>query len=258
MKPNNNDIYNAKQFVLNRIEDELKAVRGASSLIEEATRKIITISKKYKINPKNFRFSANKELKEEVDKVIKQLKYAIYDLIVGISVYEFDKDNEDMLAFLNSTYFNKTLKERLGIYTNRLKFEIEAAIAAGLFLNNGIEKILKGITTHIKAPYTNPDIISSFGKGLSATRINTKGISYGVGHSNSSFNALERLIRNTVASSRMWWMGENAKKSGATGFFSFRGSSYPCAYCDSMVGYHPIEEYQYIWHPNCRCYFVFV
>lgn len=232
-------------------------MKGASSLIGEATRKLINVSKKYKIAPKHFRFSNNPDLNSEVNAIIKRLRSELYDVIEELAIVK-EEEKEKQLTFLNSLLFGKTLKERIDIYTNRYKYEVEAAIAAGLFLDNDVEHILRNITTHHKAPYTNPDIVQSFGHGLSATRIKTEGISYGVGKSNSSFTSLEKLIRNTIASSWMYWLGEQALNKGAKGFFSYRGSSYPCAYCDSMTGYHPIDEYKYLWHPNCRCYFVFV
>lgn len=107
-------------------------------------------------------------------------------------------------------------------------------------------------------PYNNQYIKGSFDKGLSATRIETKGISYGVGKSSSAYNLLTSLSRNEIALTWMWWYGKQALKKNATGFYSFRGSSYPCALCDDMVGFHPMQDYRYQWHLNCRCYFVFV
>ena len=69
-------------------------------------------------------------------------------------------------------------------------------------------------------------------------------------------HGLERLTRHTIAIA--WSQEELRKHPDAVGFYSQRGSSYPCAQCDSMVGWHPISEYPLGgWHPNCMCIFIF-
>ena len=43
--------------------------------------------------------------------------------------------------------------------------------------------------------------------------------------------------------------------SGATGWYSVRGSDYDCDYCDSMAYIvHPITEMFEAYHPRCMCY----
>ena len=81
---------------------------------------------------------------------------------------------------------------------------------------------------------------------------------YNTQSSRSPIKAMSLLASFAVAEGWMYWWGLNGKRNRATGFFSFRGSSYPCDLCNSMVGYHPISEYVGIWHPHCKCYFVFV
>ena len=253
-----NQIKEAKDFLLLRIKAEVSARNNIENYMVEAAREIVAISAKYNIPPRLFRFSANDSLRKEVDAVVAKLKGDIIDATERIAVYDREDDRDAILAWLNGKQYGKTFKERLAEYANRYKFELEAAIAAGLFLNKSEEAILSAIRKSLASPYNNPDIKASFGKGLVATRIETKGISYGVGHSNSAYNSLTTLSRNEIASAWMNWYGEQAVKNGATGFYSFRGSSYPCGTCDNMVGYHPISDYFGHYHPNCRCYFVFV
>ena len=251
-------IKEAKAFILRRVEAEISAERNIETYMTEAARQIVAISRKYGIPPRLFRFSANDGLRSEVDKVIRELRDRIIYATETLAVYDREEDRDDILGWLNSERYGKTFRERLAEYANRYKFELEAAIAAGLFLGKTDKTILAAISSNIGAPYNNPDIRASFGKGLSATRIVTKGISYGVGHSNAAFNLITTLSRNEIAGVWMWWYGEQAMRNGATGFYSYRGSSYPCALCDDMTGWHPISDYPYRWHPNCRCYFIFV
>lgn len=74
----------------------------------------------------------------------------------------------------------------------------------------------------------------------------------------SPSKALALLSTFAVTEGWMRWWGLNAERNGASGFYSFRGSSYPCSLCDSMVGFHPMSAYVGAWHPHCKCYFVFV
>lgn len=256
--PTGDQIREAKRFLQTRIEAEISVKNNIEEYMIEAARKIIAVSQKYNISPRLFRFSSNESLREEVDEIIRELKDNIIYATEILSVYDREEDKGAILAFLNDERHGKTLKQRVNEYANRYKFELEAAIAAGIFLGKTGEGILSTIRRSLSVPYNNPDIKDSFGKGLSATRIETRGMSYGVGRSNSAYNLITTLSRNGIALAWMWWYGEQALRNGATGFYSFRGSSYPCALCDDMAGFHPIQDYKYQWHIKCRCYFVFV
>lgn len=257
--PTDKQIQEAKQFLQTRIEAEISAKNNIEKYMIEAAREIISVSQKYDIPPRLFRFSSNDSLKKEVDDVIRKLKENIIYATETLSVYNRKDDKTSILELLNDCRNGKTFKERVNEYTNRYKFELEAAIAAGIFLGRKDNEILSIIHRSLSAPYNNPDIKFSFRKGLSATRIETKGISYGVGKSNSAYNLITTLSRNEIALLWMWWYGKQALKNGATGFYSFRGSSYPCSLCDDNANiFHPISEYYGQYHLNCRCYFVFV
>ena len=254
----NKDIEEAQKFLLLRIEAEISAERNIEGYMMETARRIVAISKKYDIPPRLFRFSANDSLRREVEQVIKELKEKIADATETLAVYDREEDRDAILEWLGSERYGKTFRERLAIYADRYKMEIEAAIAAGLFLGKPASDMLGAIKSNLKSPYNNPDIRASFRRGLTAARVRTQGVSYGTGHSNSARNLITTLSRNEIAGAWMWWYGERAMRSGATGFYSFRGSGYPCGLCDSMVGWHPISEYQGHYHLNCRCFFVFV
>lgn len=257
--PTDKQIEEAKEFLRTRIDAELSSSNNIEKYMIEAAQDIAEISNRYNISPRLFRFSANESLRNEVDEVIRRLKVRIIYATETLSVYDREEDKDDIIAFLNTERYGKTFKERVSEYANRYKFELEAAIAAGLFLNRGQKDIISMIRRCLSAPYNNSDIKASFGKGLRATRIETKGISYGVGKSNSAYNLITSLSRNEIASAWMWWYGEQAAKGGATGFYSYRGSSYPCAICNDNAGvFHPISEYYGHYHPRCCCYFVFV
>lgn len=253
------DINEAKAFILRRVDAEISMQSHLDDALMWAAKEIVSISYKYRISASMFRFSANKDLKREVDKVLEKLREMIYDYTETLSIAVDDSETEHIIAYINSETYGKTLKERINQYVYRYSFEIEAYIAAGLLYKYDKDRLLSFIRTYLPKPYNSELFRDSVTKGgFAATRIKTGGISYGQGHSNSARNLLNTLTRNTVGMAWMMMYGHNAQKQGAVGFYSFRGSSYLCAYCDSMVGYHPISDYQGIWHLNCRCYFVFV
>lgn len=253
------DIEEAKAFIRKRVEAEISMQNHLDEALLWAAREIINISYKYKIKASLFKFSTNENLKKEVDAVLARLREMLYEYTETLSVAVDNKQKDDIILYINEETYGHTLKERINTYTNRYKYELEAFIASGLAFGYGVNKLLSTVRANMNAPYNNELFRNTVVRGgMAATRIKTGGISYGQGHSNSARNLLLTLTRHTIGSAWMNIYGSNAYRDGAIGFYSFRGSSYPCRTCQSRVGYHPIQEYQGEWHLNCRCYFVFV
>lgn len=253
------DIEEAKAFIRKRVQAEISMQNHLDEALLWAAKEIINISYRYKIKASLFKFSTNVNLKKEVDNVLARLREMIYDYTENLSVAVESEESEEICDLINEETYGHTLKERINTYTNRYKYELEAFIASGLAFGYGVNKLLSTVRANINAPYNNKLFRNSVVKGgMVATRIKTGGISYGQGHSNSARNLLLTLTRYTIGSAWMNRLGTWAYNKGATGYYSFRGSSYPCSKCDSMTGYHPIQDYQSQWHLNCRCYFVFV
>lgn len=253
------DIEEAKAFIRKRVEAEISMQNHLDEALLWAAKEIINISYKYKIKASLFKFSTNENLKKEVDNVIARLREMLYEYTETLSVAVDKEQKDDIILYINEETYGHTLKERINTYTNRYKYELEAFVASGLAFGYGATKLLSTVRSNISAPYNNELFRNTVIKGgMVATRIKTGGISYGQGHSNSARNLLLTLTRHTIGSAWMNVYGTKAYLDGATGFYSFRGSPYPCNRCSSMVGYHPIQEYQGEWHLNCRCYFVFV
>ncbi|WP_368115898.1 hypothetical protein [Bacteroides salyersiae] len=221
-------IEKAKEFLKKRLSAELSMKVHLEEEMEEAAKEIIEVALKYKVSPKNFKFSSIPEMEKEVDEIVKKLRRLIYNYIDLLSCYTHKEDREEIVEHMNSLFHGKTLKERISIYCNRYKYEIEAAIVSGLILGKSDKNILSSITTNMSAPYNNPDLKSVSKMGVSSqVRLRSGGISYGPGESNSSYNSMLKLSRNTIADSWMWWQYVDAKRDGAIGFYQYRGSSFP-------------------------------
>lgn len=259
-QPTDKEIEEAKEYIRKRIAAEISMQSNMESAMMEAASEIVGISLKYNIPLKQFRFSANRNLRWDVDRVIEKLRKQIYIYTQAMSVYGREEEKESIIAYINSERHGKTLKQRINEYCNRYKFEIEAAIVSGLIAGISRKELEDNIRQNMKSPYNNKYFNAAvLAGGAISTRIQSGGISYGVGKSNSSFNSLSALTRYTIGAAWMWYLGRKAEKRGAKGFYSYRGSSYPCADCQSMNGkYQPISLYYGQYHQHCKCIFVFI
>ena len=256
MVPGKNDIRQAREYIRQRLAAE-ESMRGSlGAFMEEAAKRIVEIAYKYRVPPAMFRFSRNKELQEEADEVIRWLERQIMETAHRLSMLEWGNESQVETDSIFGKNHGKTFMQRNGIYCRRFKYELEGSIAAALIIGASKEKLLQSIKEHFKSPYTNPIFLQAMKEKSSATRLLSNGISYGAGRTNSMYTALEKL--STHAVSQGWMKHWGDMHEGAEGFYSFRGSSYPCATCDNMAGYHPISEYQGGWHLHCVCYFVFI
>ncbi|RHV92596.1 hypothetical protein DXA95_12385 [Odoribacter sp. OF09-27XD] len=160
-----------------------------------------------------------------------------------------------ILGFVFGKLGKYTFRERLNMYSNQIKMEIEAAIAGGLFKDMSGDQIVNQIMMYLNNPYLNPSIQEAIRKGsFAATRIKSQGITYGTGRYISGFADLKRMGIMAIsqgynyANHRIWGNNKNI-----IGYYVFRNSSYPCAICDDGIGFHKITENVLPWHPNCVC-----
>ena len=254
--PTNNDIEEAKRYLRNRLEAELSMGSNLEELMVEAAYRIVDISYRYKVPPRNFRFSVSKDMESEVNEVIRKLKERIEEVMVMLAVPPGGNNKDEITSFILKENHGKTFSERNNMYCQRFKYELEGVIAAGLILGISKSKLKSSIPLNLQHPYANPYFIEALNsKEYDATRLLSKGKSYGRGRTNSMFTALENLTRHGVSQGWMKYWGDI--HTGASGFYSYRGSSYPCPICDSMLGFHPMEEFRGGWHLHCKCYFVF-
>lgn len=255
-KPTHKQIEEAKEYLRKRLSAENRFSSILLDKIISAAKQIIEISYRYGIPASQFRFSSNSKLKKEVDEIIRKLKD---DLIQNIDTYSVpEKENEEkILIYIHRNTHGKTFNERLATYADRYKYEIESLIAAGLLLNITKDKLLSSIKGNLRNPYSNAYFIKASQKGaVSATRLKTGGISYGVGRTNSAFTGIDKLTKFAISEGYMENLKMEAKKNGLSGFYSMRGSSYPCQLCDDMVGFHPSWDEIPPYHLNCYCFII--
>lgn len=256
---------NEAEAYLNKVVDlAVGASEDMKKTIKEYFMQMIESSFKYRQMRLSFRFSGDAALDEKINSILSGLRESIYNIIYDKSIRssEIAEDKENGIigkafisSFLASKIYNKTLKERISIYVNQLKYEVEAYISAGMYKGFSKNEIWNQWIKNISNPYRSVLMVDSFNTNFETTRIQSKGIKYGKGRMIGAFGNLKRLEQNTVFQSyntslnHIW-----EKDTRIVGWFTVRGSSYPCSYCDMQAyTFHPKTESFLQWHARCVC-----
>ena len=156
------------------------------------------------------------------------------------------------------TYSAFSGKKKASLGKPNVRVTSAFTIASGLLLDMPMADVESQFAAFMDKPYNNPIFNNASKiKGARATRLLTNGKSYGVGKYVSSISSLIRLARAIAADTFRRAQFYSFRNMGIIGFYVYRGSSYPCSLCDSMVGYH---DFVYAdlppYHNNCVCYVV--
>lgn len=256
----------AKQLLNYRLECELNFTNELRQKVVSAFKELCVYGYSGSLTPLDFQFN-KLSTKAEINKVItdlcewifdKQVEYGDKSMDSVVDAYDIKKE---MTAeeFINDYEYGHTDKERIRTYANRFKYEAEAWIASALIIGVPMTTLINQFSTNIQNPYNNSIFNQAVkDRSASATRLKTRGKSYGIGRYVSSFNSLKRLGRAVIADANKRSIISAYIQIGAKGFEVYRGSSYPCSLCDSMVGYHDINSIDAMppYHCNCVCYTV--
>lgn len=265
--PREEQIKQAKEYAEKVLDEQIKVERAIKRIILMHLSDIIDAARAYKGRPELFRFSDNEVINEKVNVAIRSLNEALYQAIEkgSITVKGIAEEREDseiknilVINFLARFIAAKTLKQRISLYTGQLKTEIEAFIAAGLAKQLAQSDILKEWEAFRKSPYGSDLIREAIKKGgFAATRIQSRGIHYGKGRYVSSFENLRRLYLTTIQQVYNFSLTQAAKAKGMIGWFTVRGSSYPCPLCESeaFIIHDPKDKFL-AYHPFCMCIYI--
>lgn len=254
-----------KKYVDVVIDKMSLADSDLKKIISRDIKELIEVSLTYADLGKSFHFSAHPELEKEVNRILDQLRTDIFNIIYAraesTNNLAFEKEKEEkhnkfLLLLLTSAFAGKTLETRIDEYVRLMRSEIEAYIAAGMFAGLSRTQILLTYLTWIKKPYSAPLLLNAFKtKGFKAERIVSKGLTFGTGKYISAFNNLIRLQQQTVFQAYNYTINSIwLNNSRIVGWYTVRGSSYPCSICDDNIGiFHPKEEFFFGYHVRCCC-----
>ena len=203
---------------------------------------------------------------DEITSLLKELREWIYINVTHGSQLAIDEVERHWPPavplsagdIVNRDIGGKTLKERIGIYGNRLRTETEMWIAAGLLAGVTLSQLEKEVRAFLSSPYSSRLFLDALGKNAASRRLRDGVPHFGSGSVTSAVGSLERLGTSTIADSlRMaqwlsWGSDENV-----IGYQVYRGSSYPCSLCDSMTGFH-VKGFEELppYHSRCCCFAV--
>ena len=211
---------------------------------------------------KDFTFSKNSSIEKKVDNILDELSGTIYLSIskrAKKSISQaFEKtdnkfNNSLFAAFMGISIDGKTIADRIDLYISNFKTEIETYIAIGLANGYSANKIYNLWLSNKKKPYDYLLIRQNIGK-FAAKGLN-KDLNIGRGYTASSFMGFKDLEMNNTFQAYNYGLNKIWKEDEKIdGWYTIRGSNYPCEECDSHVGeFHDKSEIFYGYHPRCCC-----
>lgn len=271
-KPTEDEIEQARQFILKREDVAATLDNSVDTLLTDAAEKIAQICLKYNIPAVDFTLSYNSSMYREIEAVMDDLEDEIYSLIEDYSGrVTNDNGNKKLLLLWIATLgtSNLNLRQTLSGYMNRYLYDLEAIIAAYKLWKerfNTLKEttIISQIKSSLHSIYINPRVQYAIRQGsMKARYLITRGIHHDniplpiFGASSSNINNIIRFATTTM---RMAWMREQLmefRDNGAAGYIQIRSSNIPCELCDSEVGFYEGDfndmlERPYP-HPHCVC-----
>lgn len=264
--PSQQDIEAAKQFILQREENARMLEDKIDELLADAAEKIVIICYRYDVDPQKLYIASgfNEQMMNEIAEVMDELEEEILALMQEYatrSTKDRDRINALLLWMASLGRGNRNLRDTLEGYLYKFMKDLEAAIAALRFADATMADAVTKVKTNLHTIYTMPEVMAAFKNAseFAATYIQSRGVQKGgVGLSNNGSTNVTNMARLTL---QMVWMRSRRlemEEDGAAGFYVLRGSNYPCDYCDSKVGFHPMTDIDYFppFHGHCCCYVV--
>lgn len=266
--PTQEEITSGKQFVLRREEYARVLVAKIDDCLANAAQEIVTICYKYNVDPQKFAINSqyNEQMMDEIAEVMDNLEEEIMDYIYEYSLSVLDGSEDEKRNILAAWIAllgrgNRNLQDTLDGYLYKTMKDWEAAIAALRFANIAMATAVTKVKAHLHSIYTMPEVRATFANAddFNATFIRSRGVHQGgVGVSNNGSINVTNMAKLTL---QMAWMKEKSleqEEDGAAGYYVLRGSSYPCETCDSMVGFHKMDDIEGYppYHGHCCCYVI--
>lgn len=239
----------SSEYALLRTKARLACENALGKRLFDVARQIVLLSSKYtiggkRINESSFLAEAKKLTGTLVDKVEDDI--ATYSLL---SCSKLNIASDSIKDFLASEVFGKTSRSRTAFYLGCFAEDVVKMTKAGFLMGYSTDKILSAVRTGYKNPYVTSIITKARKKEADISLP-----SYGRGVNLSAYKNLVRNAQEMIAMA--WGRAEQqyGKEHGAIGFLSFRGSSFPCAFCDDETTYvHKLGDPYPPYHPRCVC-----
>lgn len=271
--PSEEDIRQAKRYIL-KMSDVANAAQSiAGRYITEAAEKLVEIAYRYNIPPYRLSFDSNvnSDMMNEITNVMDELEEIIMQLLeeYALSCTDDAEEQRELLMLLaNLGHRDMNMRQTVHAYLWRFLHQVGALSAAFLFASLPLSQAKTRIGTSIRTFVTTQELLAtSKYRQLFSTPFIKNGFrpTFPDGTPNiqgipvDGYNAIMQLYGIAIA--QIWeknqidqWQND----INIAGYYQLRGSSYPCATCDEAVGFYPINTVhgntEYLMHPNCKCY----
>ena len=181
--PTQDDINAAKEYVLERSRAEIALASAVDDILKEYAEQMIRVCYKYNIDPQNFSFGANDNMRQEIYAILDDLLEELLSLIEEDSVPQNRKNKHygaiiSWLATLGT--HNKDLKWTTQYYISRFSKDVEALVAAMKYAGYDVNKAVNRSKSILHTLYTSPEVLAAMksGKMFNAEGIISGGTKY--------------------------------------------------------------------------------
>lgn len=268
--PTQDEVDKARQYALNRGRAANLVVRKLNDRLSQSTKDLVSIGYKYNVEGITFQWNSVPAMYEEVTELMDKVYEDCMAIIEVNAIPPGESDDKKTalaLFLLSLGRKNRTFSATLEEYLWRYLYDMEAYIAATKIANlpkaNAMTRIVSGFNSTYTDPYVMqamkvPNVQSMYlaNGGVHTDRFTgekTQGVPI---NGSAAVTNLASIVVNQV-----WFRNENMNliNNQVVGFYQLRGSSYPCAICDALVGFHPVTNTAELLqsepvHPHCVCY----
>lgn len=259
--PTEQDVRMAKRWTRLRNENAAALAALIHALLEDAAAEMARIGFAYNIQPEQFQFSEDKRLREEIARVLDELKEKIMALIeeYALNVAEDDDRRRLLLPWLLALHSRgaKDLRGTLHLRLTQFMRDTEAQIAAMRMAGYDLTKAVTRIRSTIRTVYATPEVQQAYRPQAASLYLRSRGVHAGnIGLSSSGAVNVENFAHSTAIQAWEHNRIVSYRENGIDGFWVARGSNYPCeSICDQQVGFHLITEIDAFppFHGHCCC-----
>lgn len=267
--PTQEDLEEAKRYVLRRSE-AINAMRElAEEKIRDAAVEASLIAMRYDIEPQQFSFdtSVSEDMMQEVSVVMDDLEEDLLDLTENYATAPAHDNGTKYLLWglvLSLGHRNLGLRDTIHEYLWRTLRQTEALVVAAKAVGMSQVQTTALVSSSLSnfrgsreyqrlmryrhlyaAQYVNNGGLATFSDGTPNVQgVSTSGIT-------ATLNVLAGAVNRAWTAMQSFEM----QQDGAIGYWQTRGSDYPCDLCDEEVGFHELGDIDYDeWpHYNCLC-----
>lgn len=231
-------------------EEQMSKIGGkVSGRVWDAAAEVLRLAEKYRYLGKNFTFSFNGSLDEQVNAMLLALSDNLQTDAKNAAmqaIYDAQEDEDEITEYIRREQNDNDSTERFDWWCSRLKDSLGAWIAAGFACGLAAASILSEMKKHLKNPA---------GSGIWARSKTMPPAGFGKGLSGDIVAGLTLVSQGMINDAWIYESVLDAARSGAIGYTVHRGSTYDCGLCDSLCGYvHPLDDICLPAHPRCMCY----